>query len=70
LLVGLLALLSFGWKGQKVIGLLENDPAEVVNLQAGQLVDVKEEDVFDYSRYYPDGHHEGNTTGEIIKRME
>ena len=33
-------------------------------------MEVKEEDVFDYIRYYADGHQEGNTTGEIIKHME
>jgi len=29
-----------------------------------------EDDVFDYIHRFPDGHEEGNTTGEIITRME
>ena len=59
-----------GWKNQKVTGLLENEPADVADLHAGQVVEVKEEDVFDYIHYYADGHEQGNTTGEIIKHME
>jgi len=58
------------WKGNKIKGLLENDPAEVPNLHAGQVVEVRQEDVFDYIRYYPDKRREGNTTGEILKKME
>lgn len=59
-----------GWKDQKITGLLENEPADVADLHAGQVVEVKEEDVFDYIRYYADGREQGNTTGEIIKHME
>ncbi|HEY2352731.1 MAG TPA: DUF2314 domain-containing protein [Candidatus Acidoferrum sp.] len=59
-----------GWKDQKITGLLQNEPADVADLHAGQLVEVKEEDIFDYVRYYADGHKQGNATGEIIERME
>jgi uncharacterized protein YegJ (DUF2314 family) len=58
------------WNGQKITGLLENEPADVADLHAGQVVKVKEEDVFDYIRYYVDGRKQGNTTGDIIKHME
>jgi uncharacterized protein YegJ (DUF2314 family) len=58
------------WKGDKIKGPLANDPFEIPSMHAGQIVEVREEDVFDYLRRYPDGHEEGNTTGEIIKKME
>jgi uncharacterized protein YegJ (DUF2314 family) len=58
-----------GWKGSKIKGLLENEPANVPNLHTGQMVEVQQEEVFDYIRTYPDKHTEGNTTGEIIRKM-
>ena len=58
------------WKGQTIRGVLRNDPVEVQSLHAGQIVEVREEDVFDYIRHFPDGRTEGNTTGEVIKKQE
>ena len=58
------------WKGQTIRGLLENEPVKVPELHSGQLVEVQEADLFDYIRHFPDGHQEGNTTGEIIGKME
>jgi uncharacterized protein YegJ (DUF2314 family) len=58
------------WKGQSIRGLLDNDPVRVPGLHGGQLVEVQETDLFDYIRHFPDGHQEGNTTGEIISKME
>jgi uncharacterized protein YegJ (DUF2314 family) len=58
------------WKEHKIKGLLQNEPVEVPDLHGGQVVEVREEDVFDYLRTYPDKHQEGNTTGEIIKKMD
>jgi hypothetical protein len=37
-------------------GTLQNDPVEAHDLHAGQIVQVQEDDVFDYIRYYPDKH--------------
>jgi hypothetical protein len=37
---------------------------------AGEVVEIREEDVFDSIPKYPDGRREGNTTGEIIQKME
>ena len=58
------------WKGDLIKGTLQNDPFEVPNLYAGQVVEVHQQDVFDYIRTYPDKHSEGNTTSEIILKME
>jgi uncharacterized protein YegJ (DUF2314 family) len=58
------------WNGNKIRGLLKNDPFNVPGLHGGQIVDVQQDDVFDYIRTYPDGRTEGNTTGEILKKMD
>lgn len=58
------------WKGKTITGTLQNEPVDVKNLRAGQIVEVREDDVFDYIRYYPDKHMEGNTTGKILERLE
>ena len=58
------------WKKQSIKGVLENEPEKVPGLQAGQVVDVQEADLFDYIRHYPDGHDEGNTTGPLLSKME
>lgn len=56
------------WKGDDIEGILENDPEEVPGLRAGQRVNVRQQDVFDYLHNF-DNTTEGNTTGEIIKKM-
>ena len=58
------------WKGDHIKGTLENDPFEAKYLHAGQVVEVKEEDIFDYIRQFADKHREGNTTGAILDKME
>jgi uncharacterized protein YegJ (DUF2314 family) len=58
------------WKGNKIKGLLKNEPSNIPSLHGGQLVEVKQEDVFDYMRHYPDGREEGNETGAIIEKMQ
>jgi uncharacterized protein YegJ (DUF2314 family) len=58
------------WKNHSIRGILENDPELVPDLHAGEVVEVREEDVFDYIHKYPNGRMEGNTTGEIIQKME
>ena len=57
------------WKGNLIRGTLENEPFNVPGLHRGQIVEVWQGDVFDYTRQYPDKHQEGNTTGEIIRKM-
>lgn len=56
------------WKGDDIEGILENDPEEAPGLRAGQRVNVRQQDVFDYMHHF-DNRTEGNTTGEIIKKM-
>ncbi|HET9282445.1 MAG TPA: DUF2314 domain-containing protein [Candidatus Angelobacter sp.] len=58
------------WKGKTMTGTLQNDPVDVRDLHAGQIVEVNEDEVFDYIHYYPDKHKEGNTTAKILERTE
>jgi len=58
------------WKNKGIRGVLENDPELVPDLRAGEVVEIREEDVFDYIHKYADGREEGNTTGELIEKME
>jgi uncharacterized protein YegJ (DUF2314 family) len=58
------------WNGDKIKGLLRNDPENVSSLHAGQMVTVSEAKVFDYIHLLPDGTQEGNETGKIIEAQE
>jgi uncharacterized protein YegJ (DUF2314 family) len=58
------------WRGKIIMGTLQNEPVDIRDLHAGQVVQVNEDDVFDYIRSYPDKHTEGNTTGKILERLE
>jgi uncharacterized protein YegJ (DUF2314 family) len=57
------------WKGDRITGVLRNEPFEIPTLHSGQKVEVSESKVFDYTRTRPDGTLEGNETGAIIDRM-
>jgi uncharacterized protein YegJ (DUF2314 family) len=58
------------WKGDRIKGVLHNEPFLIPSLHALQTVEVREKEVFDYVRHYPDGRSEGNTTKAIIGRMQ
>jgi uncharacterized protein YegJ (DUF2314 family) len=58
------------WKGNVIRGILENEPVNISDLHSGQIVEVWDGDVFDYIREYPDKRTEGNTTGDILKKMK
>jgi len=58
------------WEGSTIEGTLANEPLDVPSLHSGQIVEVSQEDVFDYLRHYSDGREEGNETGAIIERMQ
>lgn len=58
------------WQGNTIKGLLKNEPYRIPSLHGGQIVQVKQEDVFDYMRSYPDGRIEGNQTGTIIQKLQ
>lgn len=57
------------WKDGTIKGALENDPFNVPNLHAGQVVEVRQDDIFDYIRKYPDKRVEGNTTAPILQKL-
>ena len=57
------------WNDDQIRGTLENEPVEVTSLRAGEVVEVREQDIFDYIHQFADKHLEGNTTGEIIRKM-
>lgn len=54
------------WDGDSIKGLLKNDPFNIPDLEAGQIVEVSQAEVFDYIRRLPDGSQEGNETGRLI----
>jgi uncharacterized protein YegJ (DUF2314 family) len=56
------------WKGDKIKGLLRNEPYGVPNLHSGQTVGVSQATVFDYIRKRSDGTPEGNETAKIMKK--
>lgn len=58
------------WNGNAIEGLLKNEPFNIPTLHGGQIVTVKENEVFDYIRRFPDGKQEGNETGMIIEEMQ
>ena len=45
-------------------------PFHIPELHAGQVVKVRQKDVFDYIRSYADGREEGNETGKILQKMQ
>jgi uncharacterized protein YegJ (DUF2314 family) len=58
------------WQGNQIVGMLRNQPRDVPTLKAGQMVNIKQEDVFDYIRRNPNGKQEGNETGEILSKIQ
>jgi len=46
------------WKGDKVFGLLQNEPKFVTSLKAGEEVKKNINEMFDYILYFPDGTQE------------
>jgi uncharacterized protein YegJ (DUF2314 family) len=58
------------WNGDKINGLLRNEPMNIPKLHGGQMVQVSEAKVFDYIHSLPDGTQEGNQTGKIIQQQE
>jgi uncharacterized protein YegJ (DUF2314 family) len=56
------------WKGDKISGMLKNEPFYIPTLHAGQEVDISEAKVFDYIRKHADGASAGNETGKLIEK--
>ena len=58
------------WNGDKIKGLLKNEPVNIPTLHGGQMVEVSEAKIFDYLHTQPDGTQEGNETSKIIQAQE
>ena len=58
------------WKKTTIGGSLQNEPAQIPTLHAGQLVTVPEGDVFDYIVRHADGTEEGNETRAFIEAQQ
>lgn len=58
------------WDGERITGLLDNDPADVPSLKAGSRVTVKQADLFDYLFVHADGKMEGGETSKILANRE
>ena len=58
------------WEGEKVKGLLKNEPFNIPKLHGGQIVEIDESKIFDYIRRLPDGTQTGNETGAILEKMQ
>jgi uncharacterized protein YegJ (DUF2314 family) len=55
------------WTGKSIRGLLQNEPFEIPTLHSGQVVEVREDDIFDYILHHPDGTTEGNETAALLE---
>ena len=56
------------WEGDRLTGVLVNEPYAVPSLEKGDVVEFRRADVFDYIWRHPDGSREGNTTAAFLKR--
>lgn len=54
------------WKLDQIKGMLRSDPRFIPNLKVGQMVEVKESELFDYIHRYPDGSEDGNETSKLL----
>lgn len=58
------------WEDGILRGFLLNQPEVVTGLRPGALVQVREDDAYDFLLSRPDGTQTGNYTGEVLKRRE
>ena len=58
------------WKGNVISGILQNQPFNVPTLKSGSRVEVRADEIFDYTLTRRDGSHEGNETGRIMERRQ
>jgi len=57
------------WEGEKIYGILMNEPHYIPGLKSGARVETNEGVVFDYIHETPDGKSEGNQTGKIMQKI-
>jgi len=55
------------WTGDKISGILANEPIDVPGLRAGSSVKISESEVFDWTIAHNDGHNEGNYTSKAVE---
>jgi uncharacterized protein YegJ (DUF2314 family) len=58
------------WQGNVISGILQNQPFNVPALKSGARVDVRADEIFDYTLTRRDGSREGNETGRIMERRQ
>lgn len=58
------------WDGDKIDGILQNDPFDVPALKSGSRVEVKASEIFDYVLSKSDGSQEGNETSKLLEARE
>ena len=58
------------WKGDKIDGVLANEPQIVKGLRLGSEVTVRAGEVFDYIYEKADGTSEGNETGKLMAKRQ
>lgn len=56
------------WRSNEIEGHLRNEPRDIPDLHAGQIVHIDQSQVFDYLHKLPDGSVEGDETGEMIEK--
>jgi uncharacterized protein YegJ (DUF2314 family) len=54
------------WKGNRISGTLQNEPANIPDLHSGQDVQISQAEVFDFIHSHADGTEDGNETGKIL----
>ena len=56
------------WQGERITGILQNQPNAIENLSKGAEVTVEQSGIFDYVHYLPDGSTVGNETGKLMSK--
>jgi uncharacterized protein YegJ (DUF2314 family) len=56
------------WKGDRIEAQLANDPQVRLDLRAGQTVELRDADVFDWAIMHADGRSEGGYTNRVVER--
>jgi uncharacterized protein YegJ (DUF2314 family) len=58
------------WKGERLDGILINEPFDIPTLKSGARVEVKMSAIFDYTLEHADGSEEGGETTKILLTRE
>jgi len=55
------------WSGDRIRGHLANSPQARLDLREGQVIDLRDEDVFDWALHHRDGSSEGGYTNRVVE---